>query len=322
MLRPTDPLSNKMIMGRCREGEIHPSPKMVKWKWTFSVMVGALLCVLCFLSYLNMEIVSSRYSIHSIFPFLPLTETLNQKAPFTYVESRLSNTPPTADDTLPTLAYFLSGSTGDLESMWRTLRAIYHPRNQYVIHMDRKSPVTERMELARRVKRDPVFSKMGNVHIIVKANMVTYRGPTMIANTLHACAILLKRSKKWDWFINLSASDYPLITQDGESNRSSLPLYTVNCMYVCIYQSIYLSLVIYFFLARTHRGNMISHADYRHAAHILDIAERSKLRGAYESSWLESVSLSDPSSHLVFFFSFLLISAAISQREGGREPSR
>ncbi|CAA6671509.1 unnamed protein product [Spirodela intermedia] len=50
--------------------------------------------------------------------------------------------------------------------------------------------------------------------MIAKANMVTYTGPTMIANSLHACAILLKRRKKWDWFINLSAADYPLVTQD------------------------------------------------------------------------------------------------------------
>jgi hypothetical protein len=64
-------------------------------------------------------------------------------------------------------------------------------------------------------KKEPIFAKVGNVYMITKANMVTYRGPTMVANTLHACAILLKRSKDWDWFINLSASDYPLVTQDG-----------------------------------------------------------------------------------------------------------
>lgn len=49
-----------------------------------------------------------------------------------------------------------------------------------------------------------------------KSNLVTYRGPTMVANTLHAAAILLKEGGDWDWFINLSASDYPLVTQDGE----------------------------------------------------------------------------------------------------------
>lgn len=72
----------------------------------------------------------------------------------------------------------------------------------------------ERLELASRVQKDPIFRKVGNVFLITKANMVTYRGPTMVANTLHACALLLKRHKDWDWFINLSASDYPLVTQD------------------------------------------------------------------------------------------------------------
>ncbi|MCD7471086.1 Beta-glucuronosyltransferase GlcAT14A [Datura stramonium] len=46
-----------------------------------------------------------------------------------------------------------------------------------------------------------------------KQNLVTYRGPTMLATTLHAMSMLL-RIAKWDWFINLSASDYPLVTQD------------------------------------------------------------------------------------------------------------
>ncbi|KAF5786066.1 putative glycosyl transferase, family 14 [Helianthus annuus] len=69
--------------------------------------------------------------------------------------------------------------------------------------------VEERKELASRVGND-----LGNVYVFPKANMVTYTGPTMVSNTLHACAILLKKFKDWDWFINLSASDYPLVTQD------------------------------------------------------------------------------------------------------------
>ncbi|TQE02815.1 hypothetical protein C1H46_011544 [Malus baccata] len=36
----------------------------------------------------------------------------------------------------------------------------------------------------------------------------------MTAATLHAIAILLKRAKDWDLFINLGASDYPLMCQD------------------------------------------------------------------------------------------------------------
>ncbi|XP_010479844.1 PREDICTED: beta-glucuronosyltransferase GlcAT14A-like isoform X2 [Camelina sativa] len=119
-----------------------------------------------------------------------------------------------AKDKLPRFAYLVSGSKGDLESLWRTLRAVYHPRNQYIVHLDLESPVNERSELASRIKKDPMFSNIGNVYMIAKANLVTYTGPTMVANTLHACAILLKRSPDWDWFINLSASDYPLVTQD------------------------------------------------------------------------------------------------------------
>lgn len=54
--------------------------------------------------------------------------------------------------------------------------------------------------------------------MITKANVVTCRGPTTVANTLHSAAILLRDSGDWDWFINLSASDYPLVTQDGKWN--------------------------------------------------------------------------------------------------------
>jgi protein xylosyltransferase len=84
-----------------------------------------------------------------------------------------------------------------------------------VLHLDLESRLEDRLELAARVGNSTVFQRVGNVEVIRRANMVTYRGPTMVANTLHACAILLRRSRDWDWFINLSASDYPLMTQDG-----------------------------------------------------------------------------------------------------------
>lgn len=116
---------------------------------------------------------------------------------------------------LPRLAYLITGTKGDSVRMRRTLQAIYHPRNQYILHLDLEAPPRERIDLAMYVKSDPVFSEMENVRVIAKANLVTYKGPTMVACTLHAIAILLKESAKWDWFINLSASDYPLMTQDG-----------------------------------------------------------------------------------------------------------
>ncbi|XP_058074470.1 beta-glucuronosyltransferase GlcAT14B-like [Magnolia sinica] len=130
-----------------------------------------------------------------------------------FVESKLHSPPPSSRP-VPRLAYLISGSVGDGGSLKRTLRALYHPLNQYVVHLDLESPPAERMELAEFVMGDPVFAAVGNVRVVVRANLVTYRGPTMVANTLHAAAILLKEGGDWDWFINLSASDYPLVTQD------------------------------------------------------------------------------------------------------------
>ncbi|KAF5802858.1 putative glycosyl transferase, family 14 [Helianthus annuus] len=131
-----------------------------------------------------------------------------------FVESKLQITPPNPDSTAPKLAYLISGSTGDVQSLKRTLKALYHPVNQYVVHLDLEAPPEERLELFEFVKSEPVFNEVGNVRIVVRSNLVTYRGPTMVTNTLHAMAILLKEGADWDWFINLSASDYPLVTQD------------------------------------------------------------------------------------------------------------
>lgn len=109
----------------------------------------------------------------------------------------------------------ISGSRGDCESLKRTLKALYHPLNQYVVHLDLEAKVEERIELVEFVRNEALFQQVGNVRVVVKSNLVTYRGPTMVSNTLHAASILLKESGDWDWFINLSASDYPLVTQDG-----------------------------------------------------------------------------------------------------------
>ncbi|RWW71000.1 hypothetical protein BHE74_00021297 [Ensete ventricosum] len=135
-----------------------------------------------------------------------------------FVESKLRIRPLSAAAParpVPRLAYLISGSAGDGASLRRTLRALYHPANQYVLHLDLEAPAAERLELTASVREDPVYTRFRNVRVVTRANLVTYRGPTMVSNTLHAAAILLKEAGDWDWFINLSASDYPLVTQDG-----------------------------------------------------------------------------------------------------------
>ncbi|KAL3636883.1 hypothetical protein CASFOL_019182 [Castilleja foliolosa] len=169
-------------------------------KWV--LILTSLVCVFLLATSFNMGLLSSLNTINSIFSVVPNKVLANQVPP------------PPAPPPVPKFAYLISGSKGDLDKLWRTLHAVYHPWNYYVVHLDLESPVDERYELGSRVENHPLFSKVGNVFVNNRSNMVTYRGPTMVSNTLHACAILLKRYKDWDWFINLSASDYPLVTQD------------------------------------------------------------------------------------------------------------
>ncbi|GJN38029.1 hypothetical protein PR202_gb27037 [Eleusine coracana subsp. coracana] len=200
---------------------------LVDSKWALSAALSLLLLLAAGLAMTSTSS-SSYISASSFFSFLPSGHQADfveahvhvnnggaaAAQPTTNANASSSPPPPPPGSGLPRLAYLISGSKGDLDRLWRTLHALYHPRNQYVVHLDREAPVGERLQLAARVAGSAVFRRAGNVHVIRRANMVTYRGPTMVANTLHACAVLLRRGGQWDWFINLSASDYPLMTQD------------------------------------------------------------------------------------------------------------
>lgn len=115
-------------------------------------------------------------------------------------------------------AYLISASKGDVVKLKRTVLALYHPGNYYLIHMDNEASEAEQSEIAEFVASYEVFKQMRNVWVVDKPNLVTYRGPTMLSATLHAMSVLLRRADEWDWFINLSASDYPLVTQDGNND--------------------------------------------------------------------------------------------------------
>ncbi|KAL5986878.1 Beta-glucuronosyltransferase GlcAT14A [Asimina triloba] len=160
------------------------------------------------------------------FDFISFSRMEDSSGYFVESDFKKHSDPPVSSATEgpPRLAYLISGTKGDSQRMKRTLQALYHPRNQYILHMDLEAPPRERIDLTMFVKNDPTFREMENVHVMAQANLVTYKGPTMIACTLHAVAILLKEHANWDWFINLSASDYPLVTQDDLLHSlSSLP---------------------------------------------------------------------------------------------------
>ncbi|XP_076897743.1 beta-glucuronosyltransferase GlcAT14B-like [Bidens hawaiensis] len=175
-------------------------PHTIKRKWIYPLTLGStLFLILITLTSLDTNHIFNYYT--------------SQTSDF--IEHNLR--PISVSDTTPRtpkFAYLISGSKHDGRMLRRTLLALYHPNNRYVVHLDADSSPEDRAELHKFVTGHPVFAKFGNVVMITKANLVTYRGPTMVANTLHATAILLRDGGDWDWFINLSASDYPLVTQD------------------------------------------------------------------------------------------------------------
>ena len=153
-------------------------------------------------------------------PF-PSTSTPSSSSSL-FVEHKLAPTPPSpAAGSPPRIAFLISGSAGDASALRRVLLALYHPRNRYILHLDAEAPDSDRTSLAADLASHPAIAAAANVRVVDRANLVTYRGPTMVANTLHAAAAFLwghagDGGSQWDWFINLSASDYPLVTQDGK----------------------------------------------------------------------------------------------------------
>ncbi|XP_028772048.1 beta-glucuronosyltransferase GlcAT14C-like [Neltuma alba] len=114
----------------------------------------------------------------------------------------------------PVLAYWICGTKGESKKMMRLLKAIYHPRNRYLLQLDDSSSDSERLDLAQAVQSFKLFEAFGNVDVIGKSYAINRMGSSGLSAILHAAALLLKLNADWDWFITLSASDYPLMTQD------------------------------------------------------------------------------------------------------------
>ncbi|KAL6192706.1 hypothetical protein ACLB2K_033792 [Fragaria x ananassa] len=118
----------------------------------------------------------------------------------------------------PAFAYYIYGGRGDRARIFRLLLAVYHPRNRYLLHLTAEESEEERRRLASAVKAVPAVRSFGNVDVVGKADRITYMGSSNLATTLRAAAILLKVDEGWDWFVTLSAVDYPLVTQDDLSH--------------------------------------------------------------------------------------------------------
>jgi hypothetical protein len=205
----------------------HAAPRAtaIDLRWLLSILAGGLFAlVLIAASPVPFPSASLFLSQQQASPASTATSPRPKDLPPLFVDSALSTprAPPAASP--PRFAYLISGSAGDAGMLRRCLLALYHPRNHYILHLDAEAPDSDRAELAAFVAAHPVLAAARNVRVVEKANLVTYRGPTMVTTTLHAAAAFLwgegrGRGADWDWFINLSASDYPLVTQDGTGRQ-------------------------------------------------------------------------------------------------------
>jgi hypothetical protein len=88
----------------------------------------------------------------------------------------------------------------------RLFRAIYHPANYYLIHVDKRSGVGLQTEI------QDFLSSFANASLL-KSQSILWGGYSIVDAELRGIEELLKISSEWEFFINLSAQDFPLKSQ-------------------------------------------------------------------------------------------------------------
>eukprot|EP00871_Galdieria_phlegrea_P002299 jgi/Galph1/306/GphlegSOOS_G5089.1 len=126
----------------------------------------------------------------------------------------------TAFDTqdLARIGYFIQVAPNNLETLSRLFRVLYDSENLYVIHFDKKIDDT-RVRLSIREIGQVVQHASNSSSDFLPDNIfllprkyVSYMGISMVLNTIAGMQALTKMG--WfDFFINLSGSDYPLVSQ-------------------------------------------------------------------------------------------------------------
>ncbi|CAI5525479.1 unnamed protein product [Closterium sp. Naga37s-1] len=121
----------------------------------------------------------------------------------------------------PPLAYGILSAKNDSARAARLLLAIYHPLNHYAARVDIDDP-EETLALKTKIAAHPALSRRANIVVIPDPEVVTYQGSTLLSATLRLAHVHIASGVQWDWFINLSAADYPLMSQDDALSRPLL----------------------------------------------------------------------------------------------------
>lgn len=104
-----------------------------------------------------------------------------------------------------TIAYFILVHRFP-EQFKRLFKAIYHPENCYLIHLDKKTDAAIYKDI------EIFLSNFPRTYILESENVV-WGGYSMVQAELNGMKYLLNLNVSWDFFINLSGQDYPLKSQ-------------------------------------------------------------------------------------------------------------
>ena len=88
----------------------------------------------------------------------------------------------------------------------RLFKAIYHPSNHYMIHVDKRSGTELQTEISDFLAEYPNAS-------MLKSEKALWGGYSLVDAELRGMNELLKMGLEWKFFINLSAQDFPLKSQ-------------------------------------------------------------------------------------------------------------
>lgn len=102
----------------------------------------------------------------------------------------------------------------------RLFSRLHHPDNVYVVHLDGKIDEEVRRRVVEEVQGDVGYRR--NMHFL-ESEMVTYKGVSMVLNTMAGMALAMRKDPGWDYFINLSGADYPLVTPEGQRRLLARP---------------------------------------------------------------------------------------------------
>ncbi|MBU0558016.1 MAG: beta-1,6-N-acetylglucosaminyltransferase [Bacteroidetes bacterium] len=104
-----------------------------------------------------------------------------------------------------TIAYFILVHRFP-EQFKRLFKALYHPENYYLIHLDKKAGIGIYDDI------EDFLTDFPNTYILESENVV-WGGYSMVQVELNGIKYLLNLNINWDFFINLSGQDFPLKSQ-------------------------------------------------------------------------------------------------------------